>query len=798
MTPPLGLATISSTLLEAGHQTKLFDYNVMLWREFGAGRSDDLWSGGRYLDWAIDQNYQDKLKPMLSDRLKAYMEKILKWEPDLVGFSIFDTSYPCTKDAARILKSMRPELPIVFGGPGMVRSLFQSTEDLKSSHADFIVFGEGEKTIVELVNRLGDPSSLSECLGMAYLDSGTLRINEDRKNISLKEVRVPDFQGLDFSLYKYKMLPVMMSRGCVAKCTFCAETRFWKGFRVREAQITAEEMLGLKKQHGISEFYLSDSLINGNHRILNDLADLLIEADERIRWSGYARLDKNLTPELLEKLSRSGLYLMSFGLETGSQKIMDLMDKRTTVEVAERVIRDSFNAGIAVNVNLVVGFPGEGEQEFQETMDFLQRNERYIQSVSTGETLSVIAGTPLFEHPERFGILSKDGKIQYDQNGQWISVDGANTYAKRRERLNRLRNYLKTKPRIRWTPDGQEARYVPAKYFQASDNILGKFTPGYFRWKMGNSDRASPLAGGKFHVDFEFSDVKKVDSFRSEVLRAVEAVDQKREKKKVALCVSGGVGSEILGLALDQLSIPYDCFFLDIFGINSDAKKQLVRERSYFSGKKIHEIRLDRNFLFGEYGLEHFQKFGICFPDQIALSYLYEKIPYEYFIVSGSGSLDRNGKFFESLTSSEVVPMSVVFNLSSISPYLWACENARIGEFQFFASQPELMLSQVLDSRFYWKFPFNDWRTMVKEQFPELSVEPKVSNWQGPLGIQENYLFRSWLKLQSRHLIEVANANFEDYSTFSFQDVFKKFRQGPTSDFKFQGNTLSNKPSVSV
>lgn len=805
MTPPLGLATISSTLLGAGHQTKLFDFNVRFWRMFGADQPQDLWSGGRYLDWAVDENFQALVLPQIKKALEDAMKEILQEQPDMIGFSIFDTSLPCTKVAAKILKQMNPNIPIVFGGPGMSRSLLTTCQDFTAFGADYVILGEGEQTIVDLLQRLETNSSLKDCSGLAYLEGGSLQVGGDRKNLSLKEVRIPDFSTLNFDLYKFRMFPVMMSRGCVAKCTFCAETRFWKGFRVREAEITAKEIIELKKLHNISEFYLSDSLINGNHRILNDLAELLIEADQRIRWSGYARLDKNLTPELLEKLSRSGLYLMSFGLETGSQKIMDLMEKRTTVEVAEKVIRDSFEAGIAVNVNLVVGFPGEGEQEFQETLEFLKRNEKYIQSVSTGETLAVIAGTPLYEHPERFGIQALNGSIQYDSQGNWISADGSNTYSVRRERLLRLREYLKTVPRIRWTPDGEAARFVPGEYFRANATKLINYVPHFLQWKFGDQSMASPLEGGQFQFQLDFSNLERVGSFRSEVYRALKVLDQKREQKKVALCVSGGVGAEVLGFVMDQLAIPYDCFFLDIYGVNEEAKKRVYGPDSYFREKRIQEIRLERRVLFGEFGLEHFQRFGVLFPDQIALSFLYKNIPDEYFILAGGGSMDRQGKFFESITASPISPQkpsgfaekispqgnashsgqsnphertrslvpsrsrSIAFPISSIAPYLWSAERHRQGEFQFYLSRAELILSQLADSRFQWKFPLTNWRPILKEEFPELVVGPKVSNWQGTKGIQENYLLRAWLRLQSRHLTEIAEANLEDYSVLSFE-----------------------------
>ncbi len=166
--------------------------------------------------------------------------------------------------------------------------------------------------------------------------------------------------------------------------------------------------------------------------------------------------------------------------------------------------------------------------------------------------------------------------------------------------------------------------------------------------------------------------------------------------------------------------------------------------------------------------------------------------------MAGGGSMDRQGKFFESISTTSISsnyssripgssprsqssPLRIAFPISSIGPYLWSAQQQRQGEFQFYLSRAELILSQLADSRFQWGYPLTNWRPMLKEAFPELVVGPKVSNWQGSRGIQENYLLRAWLRLQSRHLIEVAEASLEDISVVSFEQEMARLNSQSTS-----------------
>ncbi|MEM7646955.1 MAG: radical SAM protein [Pseudomonadota bacterium] len=205
---------------------------------------------------------------------------------------------------------------------------------------------------------------------------------------------------------------------------------------------------------------MADSLVNGNFKVLEKLVDLINDYKHPLTWHGYARIDRRMTTTLLQKIGRSGCQFLSYGLETGSQKVMDLMEKRTTVEEARRVIRETFLSGVRVHLNMIVGFPGEDEKDFQDTIEFLEEMSPYIHTVNTGETCGIPMHTPLWDEPERFGIKTlEDGSIDWS-SGSWESADGTSNETTRRGRLNSLRDFLDTKDHIVWFPRGPRPNQI--------------------------------------------------------------------------------------------------------------------------------------------------------------------------------------------------------------------------------------------------------------------------------------------------------------------------------------------------
>jgi radical SAM superfamily enzyme YgiQ (UPF0313 family) len=795
------VALIAATLERDGHEVQIFDMNVRLWRRYRHVGSD-FWESHNFLNWEKEALFKQNILPHIEAPLQDMMAEVAAWGPDAAGFSIYDTSFLCTREAARALKKIRPQTKIIYGGPGSSLFNFEVHGEFSHGLVDAAVIGEGDVTVLEVVRRFGKGESLEGCLGVAHYESAKLTYAGPRPNIELTELPLPSFKGMDFTLYRDKQLPIMMSRGCVAKCTFCAETRFWKNYRYRDAKHIFSEFQNNVKRYGINSFYMADSLINGNFNVLNELVDLIIQSGEKYTWHGYARLDRRMTPELLDRLAQSGLTLVSYGLETGSQKVMDLMEKRTTVEKAREIIHHTHWAGVQVHLNMIVGFPGETESDFNETLTFLNDNISSITGVATGETLGIISGTPLFTHPQKYGVRTNDrGEPIFDQDGDWVSddEDGPNTINIRRQRLTRLRDFLDRYPHIYWSPH-DITRVVSTEPFLLNGKEIGgdlrlenlpwpkgepfrcdpAYRPTFLHWSCNGVDYASPAEVGNGEFRAWLDPVVDHDTyhFRQEVRQACRLLDKKRGDKKVALCYSGGIDSELLAITLDELGIPYELFFLDLWGVN---RKEFEANSADFlarTDKKVNLIQADKYDFYNRHVPQSMRDYAIEYPTYMALTYLFEKIPDSYYIVCGDGDLHREpGRFFN---IKEKYPWTrrsqeraVAFPTSAILFYLWSSKNQRPGNYSFFSSTPELLAATIGHPLFENNFPESSTREMIYHEFPEIKPRQKTSNWEGPEGVGENKRIRKWASNLAKKISYLEIWKPHSYTAVAMTNLFR-------------------------
>lgn len=180
----------------------------------------------------------------------------------------------------------------------------------------------------------------------------------------------------------------------------------------------------VKRFPGVDYFYFIGSLLNGSVKALSKFSDLLIQNELKIRWSGQAIIRSEMTRELLEKMRKAGCEWLGYGIESGSQKVVDSMNKHFSIANAEEVLRDTHQAGISTQANIMFGIPGETEEDFKETLEFLKRNREHIDSVLASQSFCVIdKGTYLHSHADALGIKNADHHLYWETNG--------NNYAER-------------------------------------------------------------------------------------------------------------------------------------------------------------------------------------------------------------------------------------------------------------------------------------------------------------------------------------------------------------------------------
>ena len=182
------------------------------------------------------------------------------------------------------------------------------------------------------------------------------------------------------------------------------ETHYW-AYRSKKAETIVNEIKECKEKYGAIDFRFNDSLVNGNIKEFRKMVDILCEEKLGITWDAYARVNKKMDLEFIQKIKDSGNILMSYGIESGSQKVLDDMRKGIKVEDAEQNLRDGNKVNLFNHVNWMIGFPSEDVIDFLYSLAFVHNNKDGIHNIAPGMTCGVGDKAELQKHGEKFDIL---------------------------------------------------------------------------------------------------------------------------------------------------------------------------------------------------------------------------------------------------------------------------------------------------------------------------------------------------------------------------------------------------------
>jgi len=434
--PPLGLAYLYSTLVKAGYKTRVIDLSIMVYKGVPSDQKS-YWDSNNGYRWYLEDRFYQL--PFVSESTyEKCIRKILESDPDVIGFSVQNTSALFTLEIIKRIKSRYPGIRIILGGPNCYNL---SGDDCNlvlpyglQEFADIIVIGEGERTLLNVLSRLEAGESLSSCEGVAIVQDGKWVFKGMAPaTMNLDDLPFPDFSIYDLKSYTdRKVFPLQISRGCVMQCVFCTDTKFWSPYRFRSAENVIAEMEAIRQKYRNRAFGFNDSVINGNLPNLLRLCDLMIQRKLNVSWGGNFRVDKRIDKEMLKKIRDAGCRYFIIGIESASNKILGLMRKGFTIEEAEQFIRQCGQVGIEVVANWVVGFPDETEEDFMKTVKFIMRHAGLIKR-NTFSTLTINQFSYLAKHKEEFGVILNGYHF-----GLWRSVDGQNTMEVRNNRLKIL------------------------------------------------------------------------------------------------------------------------------------------------------------------------------------------------------------------------------------------------------------------------------------------------------------------------------------------------------------------------
>ena len=423
-------AILKAAIVAAGFSCRTIDFNIRLYNQY----RHDRMQLSIMQEWFI--NEKDSDSAAAQQLLAQWADEVVELNPQFVGISVF--TYQNRRSArlmAQAIKARNSDIHITVGGQGLgaggINGKLEYPEQLKNAGIiDSYIKSEGERSIVELLQGSRDYAGINS--------------NQFQQIENLNELPYPDYSDYEFDLYEVKRLPIVGSRGCVRSCSFCDIHEHWK-YRYRSGESIAEEMLTNWRLYGIRDFNFADSLINGALKEFKNFIRIIAqhnrETTEKITWAGQfiVRNPSQLDDTYWQNIADSGGYELAIGVETGSDRVREHMNKRFTNADLDYTMEQCARYGITCRFLMIVGYPTETLEDHQATIDMLKRYQplakKVITFVELGTTLAILPGTPLHNQSNELQLIVDD---RFENN--WIS--SSNSDLTFRERLRRRRELI--------------------------------------------------------------------------------------------------------------------------------------------------------------------------------------------------------------------------------------------------------------------------------------------------------------------------------------------------------------------
>lgn len=349
---PLGLGYITAVLEQEGHEVEVIDINAYRWTQ------------------------------------AEVEERIKKAKFDAVGIGAIVTVYKYVKWLISTLKKYHPQKKVIVGG-SVAASVPKTL--LERTAADIAVMGEGEETARELFRALEKEGDLAAVRGIWFKDEkGGIQVTPPRPTIKdLDTLPLPAWDLFPMDIYlrnpvgapnrnkwvngkavdNVLSMNLFATRGCPYKCIYCYHDFMGQGYRNRSPQAVFDEMKRLYERYGVKYFHFVDDEFVMKKGFINEFCRLVRETNLGFTWgcSGRANL---MTEEMIATMANSGCVLIGYGIESGSQKMLDIMKKRVTVEQAKQAVRLTQKYIGWADCSFMIGIPGETRETIQETIDF--------------------------------------------------------------------------------------------------------------------------------------------------------------------------------------------------------------------------------------------------------------------------------------------------------------------------------------------------------------------------------------------------------------------------------------------
>ncbi|GJM44956.1 MAG: B12-binding domain-containing radical SAM protein [Gemmatimonadota bacterium] len=397
--PPLGLAYLASSAQAAGYQVKAVD------------------AIGTALDqiWEFEDGHGFWLRGLRFDEILDAIDPA----SDVIGVGcMFSCSWPSTRELLRQMRARFPNALLVLGGE---HASAEPITVLNEVPIDLCVSGEGEETLVDVLNRHARGESYADCAGVSWRGPEGPVTNEARQRIrDLDEIPLPDWDLFPVETYiefasphgavRGRSMPMLATRGCPYQCTFCSSPQMWTtAWRARDKKLVVDEMVGLHEKYGATDFHFEDLTAVVKRTWIVEFCEEVLSRDVEFTWQlPSGTRSEAIDEEVAQLMVKAGCRNFSYSIESGSVETLKIIKKRIHLPKVHTSAKAALRAGIRLQVNFILGFPHETWRHARDTYREIAR------CAWTGfHEFNCCAFSPL-PNTEAFAELEAQGRVKPD------------------------------------------------------------------------------------------------------------------------------------------------------------------------------------------------------------------------------------------------------------------------------------------------------------------------------------------------------------------------------------------------
>ncbi|HEX2606050.1 MAG TPA: radical SAM protein [Flavisolibacter sp.] len=392
-----------------------------------------------YLTQVFDSTFSD---------FDSFCRNLLKEQPDVIGIY---TNLMTKINVLHMIRFIRSQAVlhrtrIILGGP----EVRNHVSNFLHHGADVLVLGEGEETMLELVQVYEKEAMapIHDILGIAYLENGQVRQNAERTKIrELDTLPFPGRHKVNLQLYLdawksrhgVSTISINTMRGCPYSCKWCSRAVYGQSYRRRSPSNVADEMEAIQNTYSVDSIWFVDDVFTISHKWLQQFAEEIRRRKIRLSFECITRADR-MNEEVIQLLKESGCFRVWIGAESGSQKIIDKMDRRVEVGQVRDMIRSARAGGLQAGTFIMVGYPGETKEDIYETVKHLKLSDPDLFTITVAYP---IKGTPLYAEVENQFLTRLDWESSTDRDIDFVRTYKRKVYDHAIDMINREISWFK-------------------------------------------------------------------------------------------------------------------------------------------------------------------------------------------------------------------------------------------------------------------------------------------------------------------------------------------------------------------